>query len=261
MLPNALMALTNEYVDRTMHELLHEYLEPRLIRDVIGIIDIYTSYFIYDHWGLVTPYMLTQSEFVVPRDRFYSRLSLPATTLLNRLRLVYETSKVHDITIFSTETLHNIVLTNLEKYMEQYEAPPELDLSTDEDNIKLKAMVKHWLYKQDREWLIGEVERLRYNEEMNSSANATLPISNLLNGIWFQGNWDLLSDSDLKLIARCYGAITYGPSQDDRNTMIRRIVETQTSLVRELAATGMVISLYRVNVVELLLHPWKREHA
>lgn len=257
MLPSVAMELSKAYIDQTMYEPLYEYLEPRLTRDVINIVGAYTGYFIYDHWGMVTPYMLTQGDFPVIPDPVHN-LSPPAVTLLNRLRLIYESGDAPDIGIFSTETLYTIVLTNLDQYMEQYEVPPELDLSVDKDIMRFEAMVNRYLYEQNRDWLLHEVETMRYNEEVNSSAGDPLPISNLLNGIWFRDNWNLLSDSDLKLIARCYGANIYGFHEDDHDTMIRLIVETQTSLVRELVQAGITINLYGVDVVQSLLHPYEK---
>lgn len=191
---------------------LHSHLAPYFPGVLIDLIENYNS-FVYDHWGIITPYLLSKGEFDIDTLEDCPTLSISALSMY----WLFEKSQyeIFDGDVFSDETLRNMV--DIECCRDEL-----MDEGMDDDEavVKVNALMK------DREWLLSKVyNRINGEFEGGNYHPRDYPIGNLLNGQFYNGNWEYLSDFDLRRIAYCYGHI---PRDCSREYMVDFILTTQT---------------------------------
>lgn len=197
-----------------------------LIPPLNNLILEYVGYFMYAHYGIVTPYMLKRGEFPIPLEE---NLSPPAMSYLHRLSQLEDNLSAG---VFSTQTLSNVLQWKFDWYVKMmFVDCPGRDPESADDAKAITEHVRSLM--EDRSWLLKEVTDLAIYELSNYECDDR-EIFNLLNGIFSLSTLAYVSSDDLILIASCYGDVIGWKRED----MISLILRTQENILDELSSKG-----------------------
>ena len=197
-----------------------------------------TSKWTWDLFGLATSYMIGRviSEKDIQPDIHENSMSLAAVSM-NRIVQAMMWGNEMDVSKFSVQTLKSIAGKGEEELVDQ--------LMQEKGMTELQAKEEIGKKMNDMSELKEMVYEVINSELEPGDSNPSYhPIYNLCSGILYDGNWEWLSEEDLKSWLESYGSTT-----------VEDAIFKQNMLLREVYLHGSEAEVRGINTVAQFIQP------